>query len=439
VLIFSRLSSAIAISSLNFSEDGKVLASGSADCDIIVWDLVAQVAINRLRGHKDSVTGIAMFSRNTQQLLVSVSKDSLMKVWDLATNYCLQTIVGHRCEIWTMSMIHRSKDTIEFWTGSSDEWIRGYRVVTNAAGDETTPAAKIYDEEEILEFYGSIRRNQKERCTCLVIDASSRMLASVSTSKVVDFYRIRSAEECKKKMKRRLKRKNESAAASLVSQEAVSISQGKVAQKRTREAAFSAWDESLVIAQSSDDAEALATDQGTLLDPTRVILSDEIEYLPTATLRCNHRVRGFDFSPQRDNNDRRLQMMISFLDNSMACYELRHPEADDTISYDPPLQITSIDMQGHRADVRAVALSEDGLLIATCSAESVKIWNSVSLAHVRSCSDIEDGLSLFFTPGARYLVIGTKQGHIQVPLSSYPALRSCLDDFVATVVHGFLC
>lgn len=75
--------------SLCFQSDGVTLASGGADCDIVLWDLVSFTATARLRGHKDSVTGISFLGRqSTEQLpasglaqyLVSVSKDTLMKV-----------------------------------------------------------------------------------------------------------------------------------------------------------------------------------------------------------------------------------------------------------------------------------------------------------------------------------------------------------------------
>ena len=34
------------------------LASGSCDCDIIIWDLISLSAICKLRGHKEAVTDI---------------------------------------------------------------------------------------------------------------------------------------------------------------------------------------------------------------------------------------------------------------------------------------------------------------------------------------------------------------------------------------------
>jgi WD40 repeat protein len=37
---------------------GTLLASGSADTDIIVWDMITESGLYRLKGHKDGVTGV---------------------------------------------------------------------------------------------------------------------------------------------------------------------------------------------------------------------------------------------------------------------------------------------------------------------------------------------------------------------------------------------
>eukprot|EP01034_Spumella_vulgaris_P025767 gene25767-32257_t len=63
------------------------LASGGADCDIVLWDLVTNTGVSRLRGHKDAVTALVFIKQNSRSYLVSVSKDTLMKVWDPETRF----------------------------------------------------------------------------------------------------------------------------------------------------------------------------------------------------------------------------------------------------------------------------------------------------------------------------------------------------------------
>jgi U3 small nucleolar RNA-associated protein 12 len=70
-------------------------------------------------------------------------------------------------------------------------------------------------------------------------------------------------------------------------------------------------------------------------------------------------------------------------------------------------------MHGHRSDVRAVCISYDGQLIASCSSEGTKIWSAKTLTCLRSCST-GYGVSIAFVTGNRYLVVGTKEGSLQL-------------------------
>ena len=45
-----------AITALAYNKGGALLASGSTDTDIIVWDAVAEAGLFRLKGHRDQVT-----------------------------------------------------------------------------------------------------------------------------------------------------------------------------------------------------------------------------------------------------------------------------------------------------------------------------------------------------------------------------------------------
>lgn len=47
-----------AVTALRFSRDGGLLASGSADTTLVVWDVVAEAGLCRFKGHKDAVTDV---------------------------------------------------------------------------------------------------------------------------------------------------------------------------------------------------------------------------------------------------------------------------------------------------------------------------------------------------------------------------------------------
>lgn len=167
------------VNCLAFDSKGLILVSGSADTDIFIWDMMTLSALGRLTGHKDGVTGVAVLNRETQPLIVSVSKDTLMKVWDIESQQCIQTIVGHRCEIWSL-VVTTSGRVI---TGSSDDIMRGYRLTTKGSSEVD---ASNGSEENILEYYGAIRRGSTDKCASLVSNSQGNLLAAQSSGKIVE-------------------------------------------------------------------------------------------------------------------------------------------------------------------------------------------------------------------------------------------------------------
>ena len=67
------------ILSLCVSPDDQLIASGSADCSVKVWDKNRRKIM--CRGHEDSVTGVVW--SNNGKLIVSVSNDKTLRIWNL--------------------------------------------------------------------------------------------------------------------------------------------------------------------------------------------------------------------------------------------------------------------------------------------------------------------------------------------------------------------
>ncbi|RXK38139.1 glucose repression regulatory protein TUP1 [Tremella mesenterica] len=129
------------ITSVALSPDGKLVAAGSLDTMVRVWNVNTGQQVERLKGHKDSVYSVA-FSPDGK-LLVSGSLDRTLRVWDLSQTKravenagpgnkemvekglgtCQATLNGHKDYVLSVAIspdgqwvVSGSKDrSIQFW------------------------------------------------------------------------------------------------------------------------------------------------------------------------------------------------------------------------------------------------------------------------------------------------------------------------------------
>jgi U3 small nucleolar RNA-associated protein 12 len=359
-----------AVECLRFKADGELLASGSRDTDIIVWDIVSQTGLFRLKGHKDAVTALAFLSAKGESLLASASKDTLVKVWDLETQHCVQTCVGHRNEVWSLD-VSPSGDRLV--TGASDNQLRVWQVRQpqreNPVEDES---------DDWLKPLGSIYRQTNDRAMHVAYNVRGDLVGVQSAGKTVEVYKLRSKDEIKKKQQRREKRQREKTKKKLEKQQGADEGTGKSA---------------LVIdsQQENDEHESSAT--------------DELELL--CVVRTSHRIKSFAFSPDVAK-DGTTSLLLGLQNNSIETYTLTPSAADLESRY---AKAHTLALSGHRSDVRAVAISSDDQLVLSLSSASVKIWNARSMQCIRTLSDgVSLALSAAFAPGNMHVVVGTKLG-----------------------------
>jgi serine/threonine protein kinase len=81
------------VNSVAFSPDGEILASGSWDWTIKLWDIKTGKLLKTLKGHTDAVNSVA-FSPDGD-ILASGSEDNTIKLWEIKTGNLIKTLEGH--------------------------------------------------------------------------------------------------------------------------------------------------------------------------------------------------------------------------------------------------------------------------------------------------------------------------------------------------------
>jgi WD40 repeat protein/DNA-binding MarR family transcriptional regulator len=119
--------------SVAFSPDGYTLASSSEDQTIKLWNLDSGDCYQTLKGHSNWVRSVAFSPRSSTALnqgargiLASGSDDQTIKLWDLETGQCYQTLQGHTSRVWVVAF---NPDGTQLASGSSDHSVKLWDVV----------------------------------------------------------------------------------------------------------------------------------------------------------------------------------------------------------------------------------------------------------------------------------------------------------------------
>ncbi|EXA29912.1 Atypical/ALPHA protein kinase [Fusarium oxysporum f. sp. pisi HDV247] len=113
------------VTSVVFSNDGKLIASGSHDKTIKIWNVATGAEERTLEGHIDWVASV-VFSKD-DKLIVSGSRDKTIKIWNMATGKEERTLKGHTD--WVTS-VFLSKDNKLIASGSWDNTVKIWNVAT---------------------------------------------------------------------------------------------------------------------------------------------------------------------------------------------------------------------------------------------------------------------------------------------------------------------
>ncbi|KAJ3093332.1 hypothetical protein HDU96_002376 [Phlyctochytrium bullatum] len=151
-------------------------------------------------------------------------------------------------------------------------------------------------------------------------------------------------------------------------------------------------------------------------------------------IRCAGKVRSFDFSPflrsapsatVAGGASEQFRILCGLANNQLDVYVAGSPLKDDDEAAESAASATRLEVsieEGHRADIRAMAVSSDDVQIATCSTDAVKVWNAETRRAVTTItSDAAKAgggggypLCCAFVPGNNHLIVGTKEGRLDL-------------------------
>ncbi|KAF2498404.1 F-box/WD repeat-containing protein pof1 [Lophium mytilinum] len=395
-----------AITTLTFDASGVRLASGARDTDIILWDLVTEVGLFKLRGHKAQITALHFLHIGTddspegdsvrptdleaeQIFLLSTGKDALIKLWDVQTQHCVETHVAQsNGECWTMGV---SLDSSGCITAGNDGEMKVWSIDLEGLRHSATRIGDV-NEPRYLRERGVLYRQGKDRTLGISFHSLTDYVAIHGSEKAVEIWRIRTESEIQKSLARKRKRRREKAASN-----------------------------------DTKDAEEMKNDEETH-DKIETADADVSEvFVPYVTVRTGGKVRAMTWMSVR--GQKKLQLLASMTNNSIEVFEVprrsktKTPTNDEVPEYN---RVYSVDLPGHRTDIRSLALSSDDRMLLSASSGSLKVWNVRTQSCLRT---LESGYALCtaFIPGDRIAIVGTKDGQLEIFDISSSALIERMD------------
>ncbi|MEH2240028.1 NB-ARC domain-containing protein [Nostoc sp.] len=337
-LLFSCTGHSSWVKSVAFSPDGQTLASGSDDQTVKLWDVHNGNCLKTLHGHSNWVRSVA-FSPDGQTL-ASGSEDQTVKLWDVNTGKCLKTLQGNTNRVRSVAFSPdgqtlasgSEKQTIKLWDIRNGEclkilqghssWVRSVafspdgQILASGSDDQTVKLWDVGNGKCLKTLQG-----HTNRVWSVAFSPDGQILASGGDDPTVKLWDVRNGK-CLKNL------------------------QGH--SNRVKSVAF------------SPDGQTLASGS----ENQTVKLWDVHNYKCLKTLQGHtNRIRSVAFSPDG-------QTLASGSEKqTVKLWDVRN---------DKFLRI----LQGHNSWVRSIAFSPDGQILASGSEkQTIKLWD----VHTGQC------------------------------------------------------
>ncbi len=409
-----------AISSLAYDRNGSLLASGSDDCEIVVWDITSEQGLYRLRGHRGVVTDLKFMyhlptattttnmNGNNDNLiigpndqpkyLVSSSKDTFIKFWDLNDQFCVDTIVGHRSEVWSFDInANETKmvtlsNTAEFkvWDITKKD-NKKQNEDSNNNNNNNNNNDDDDDETENIKMatlLSIVKRQGRERGMTIRYSNDGTLLGVQGAGKILEIFRVRNEIEIEKKIARRKKRQREK--------------------------------------NKNKDNNNMQSNENV----NKYVGTDE--FALATVVRSHSKLRSFAFSPtstaKSEGSGGKCDVLLLLQNNVIEQYNVDLSDRKLTKQGVARNELScTLEQHGHRSDIRAVAINKADDMVASVGKKRLKIWNIRSQKCIIS-AEINYGLCVAFIPGDTHVLVGTKKGTLSLfSLSTGDCVQEVLD------------
>jgi U3 small nucleolar RNA-associated protein 13 len=110
---------------VRFSRAERVLATGSGDKTIRLWNLDDFSCVKTFEGHTNSVLRVDFLNAGMQ--MVSTASDGLVKLWNVRDEECTTTMDGHEDKVWALAV---SGDETTVVSGAADSVVNFWKDCT---------------------------------------------------------------------------------------------------------------------------------------------------------------------------------------------------------------------------------------------------------------------------------------------------------------------